>query len=161
MYREVPMPNPPVSARAIMSSPVVTVPLGTSLESAARLMLGRRIGCLPVCDAHGRLAGILTESDFAAKEHGVPFSLYRFPQLFGEWLEADGVERMYAAARQRPVEEVMTRAVVSVVPEDDLETVVRTMLRSGYHRLLVVEGGKPVGVIARHDLLRLMLPPES
>jgi CBS domain-containing protein/RNA polymerase-binding transcription factor DksA len=35
----------------------------TSLEQAVRELVGRRIGCLPVLDAHGALVGIFTESD--------------------------------------------------------------------------------------------------
>jgi CBS domain-containing membrane protein len=35
----------------------------TPLAEAARIMLERKIGCLPVVEA-GKLVGILTESDF-------------------------------------------------------------------------------------------------
>ena len=34
------------------------------LSSAARLMLERKFGCLPVCDDEGTLIGIVTEADF-------------------------------------------------------------------------------------------------
>ena len=51
----------PVSA--LMRGEVATVgPLDT-VEDAAKLMRRRRIGALPVVDAHGRLLGILSESD--------------------------------------------------------------------------------------------------
>jgi CBS domain-containing protein len=46
-----------------MRSEVVTVTPETKLGDAARLMLTRKIGCLVVVDA-GKIAGILTESDF-------------------------------------------------------------------------------------------------
>ncbi len=36
----------------------------TSLVQAARVMLARKFGCLPVCDETGVLVGIITESDF-------------------------------------------------------------------------------------------------
>lgn len=36
----------------------------TSLVRAARLMLEKKFGCLPVVDRDGRLVGIITESDF-------------------------------------------------------------------------------------------------
>lgn len=147
-----------MNAARIMTSPALIVAASASLEQAARLMLEHRIGCLPVVDDHGKLCGILTESDFTAKEHGVPFSLFRFPQLFGSWLPAGGVEAVYAAARSRRVAEVMSRNVVSVDADASLHFVLTTMLRTGYHRLPVVSGGVPLGVIARHDLLRLMVP---
>jgi acetoin utilization protein AcuB len=51
----------PISA--LMRGEVVTIgPLDT-VEDAAKLMRRRRIGALPVVDAHGALLGILSESD--------------------------------------------------------------------------------------------------
>ncbi len=47
----------------VMSDSVVTVGTDESAEKAAQIMLDRRIGCLPVVDADGRLDGILSETD--------------------------------------------------------------------------------------------------
>lgn len=46
----------------VMSAPAITIDADEPLESATRLMLDRKIGSLPVLD-HGRLVGILTETD--------------------------------------------------------------------------------------------------
>jgi len=48
----------------IMIRDVTTVPPEAGLAHAAKLMLERKFGCLPVCDAAGALLGIVTESDF-------------------------------------------------------------------------------------------------
>jgi len=47
----------------VMTTDPVTVGPDAPLEQAARLMLERKIGCLPVVE-DGKLVGILTESDF-------------------------------------------------------------------------------------------------
>jgi CBS domain-containing protein len=47
-----------------MTRDPVTVRPGTSLAQAARTMLDRKFGCLPVCDDEGTLVGIVTEADF-------------------------------------------------------------------------------------------------
>ena len=47
---------------AMTPSPVVIAP-GATLREAARLMLERRFGCLPVVDARGHMVGLLTETD--------------------------------------------------------------------------------------------------
>jgi CBS domain-containing protein len=47
----------------IMATDPVTTTPETLLADAARVMLERKIGCLPVIE-DGRLVGILTESDF-------------------------------------------------------------------------------------------------
>jgi CBS domain-containing membrane protein len=49
-------------AKDVMSEPAVSVGPDTSIRSAARLMLERRIGCLPVVE-DGRLVGLVTETD--------------------------------------------------------------------------------------------------
>ncbi|HZR79598.1 MAG TPA: CBS domain-containing protein [Candidatus Binatia bacterium] len=50
--------------KEIMTTDVVTVRPQESLSTAARIMLEKKIGCLPVVDGGGRLIGILSESDF-------------------------------------------------------------------------------------------------
>lgn len=143
--------------RQIMFAPVITIDENCSLEEAAKIMLEHDVGGLPVVDDRGQLSGIVTESDFVAKEKGIPFSIYRFPQMFGEWMPHEHVERIYESARRRAVREIMSRDVVTVTEVDTLETVLEKMLQSGLHRLPVVRDGKPVGMVTRHDLLRLML----
>lgn len=80
-----------MNVREIMSQPAITVPKDTPLAEVARVMVERGIGRVPAVTDGGRLAGIVTESDFSAKERGVPFSLLRLPQLFGHWLDRDNV----------------------------------------------------------------------
>ena len=47
-------------AAELMAAPVITVPLGTSIADAVRLMFRLDVKHLPVMDARGRLAGIVT-----------------------------------------------------------------------------------------------------
>lgn len=140
-----------------MSQPAISVQLDASLEEVARLMLDRRIGCVPVVDERGKLVGLITESDFAAKERGLPFSTFRAPQVLGEWLSDQGMDRIFDAARKRKAGEIMTRDVVSVEENDSIETAARLVLQRDVNRLPVVRDDEQVGVVARHDLLRLML----
>lgn len=145
-----------MKAREIMSQPALVVRGDSTLEQAARLMLEKDVGGLPVVDAAGRLIGIVTESDFAAKERGVPFSTLRYPQLFGEWMSDQQLEKVYQAARSKKVSEIMTREVATVSEDDSVHKVLEVMLQRNAHRIPVVREGIPVGMIARHDLLKLM-----
>ncbi|HYL57629.1 MAG TPA: CBS domain-containing protein [Candidatus Acidoferrales bacterium] len=49
----------------VMTTDVTTTTPETPLVEAARVLIERKIGCLPVLD-NGRLVGILTEGDFVA-----------------------------------------------------------------------------------------------
>jgi CBS domain-containing protein len=51
-------------AEQIMTRDVWTVDKFTPATSAARMMLERKYGCVPVIAEDGQLVGILTESDF-------------------------------------------------------------------------------------------------
>jgi len=51
--------------KEVMTTDPVTIAPDASLREAARVMLDRKIGCLPVVE-DGRLVGLLTESDMLA-----------------------------------------------------------------------------------------------
>lgn len=55
------------------------------------------------------------------------------------------------------VSEIMVRPVATAQENETLEAVARTMFQHDINRLPVVRGKQPVGIIARHDLLKLML----
>jgi CBS domain-containing membrane protein len=53
------------AVKDIMATDVITTSPDTPLVDAARVLMERKIGCLPVVDK-GRLVGIITEGDFVA-----------------------------------------------------------------------------------------------
>ena len=52
-----------VAVKDAMNEPATTISPDASIREAARIMVERHIGCLPVVD-EGRLVGIVTETDF-------------------------------------------------------------------------------------------------
>jgi acetoin utilization protein AcuB len=52
-----------VEIRRVMSEPPVVIDPDATVEMAASVLADRKIGCLPVVDAHGTLVGMLTETD--------------------------------------------------------------------------------------------------
>ena len=54
----------PIWASEFMNHDVVTVTPDTPAHEAAKRMLDRKIGCLPVVSSAGTLVGIVTETDF-------------------------------------------------------------------------------------------------
>jgi CBS domain-containing protein len=144
--------------KEFMSQPVTVVGEDATLEEIARTMLGQNIGCVPVIDARGKISGIITESDFAAKERGIPFSTFRAPQLFGQWMDKGTIERIYETARKMSAKEIMSHHVVTVTEDQGAEEAIELLLKHDVNRLPVVRDGAPVGIVSRHDLLRLMAP---
>ena len=52
-----------LSIKGIMSDSPITVTADTGISEAARLMVEKKVGCLPVVDSK-RLIGLVTETDF-------------------------------------------------------------------------------------------------
>lgn len=145
-----------MKVRDIMVTPVVVVTEDASLEEVARTMLEHKIGCVPVIDKHGKLTGIITETDFTGRERGFPFSAYRTPKVFGEWIDKSGVERLHDAARSRKAREIMTSPVRTAREDDCVTDVVTYMIERDLKRIPIVHDSVPVGIVTRHDLLKLM-----
>ena len=145
-----------MQVRDIMVEPVIVVREDTPLHEIAQMMLERGIGCVPVVDEKGELQGIITESDFTGKERGFPFSAFRAPEVFGAWFGYDDVERVHQAARERRASEIMTHPVVTTREDEALTDLVKRMIDRDLKRIPVVRDKTPVGIVARHDLLKLM-----
>jgi CBS domain-containing protein len=60
-------------------------------------------------------------------------------------------------AAGRTAAEVMDAAPRFATPDDDVSDAARWMLEDGHKRLPVVEDGRVVGIVARHDLLTALV----
>ncbi|HUG14918.1 MAG TPA: universal stress protein, partial [Thermomicrobiales bacterium] len=150
--------SPPSTRRArdLMVSPVITAGEDTSLEEVARLMLDNHIGCLPIVNESGALTGIITESDFAGKEHTPPFSVFRMPQLFGEWIPRAGIERLHKAGRSMQARQIMSWNPVVVTSDEPVASIIAKLARHDINSVPVVDNGVLTGIITRHDLIKMI-----
>lgn len=142
-------------ATDFMSRPVATVAPETPVVEVARLLLERGISAVPVVDAGGLLVGIVSASDLMERPEtetvpALPWweRFFKFDQQLAE---------SYARSHGVNAAHVMTRDVEIVGPDAALATVVRRMARRGIHRVVVIEEGRPVGILSRSDVLRAIL----
>ena len=142
-------------ARELMSSPVITIQEDATVLEAARLMLEKDVSVLPVLDASDRLAGILTHSDFGLSPKYRPLvdNIY---SLLGASSTPQHLEETAHRVGSKRVGDVMRRHLITASPEDSVERITRLMLRYQIRRLPVVEGDKLVGIVTRHDFLKLI-----
>lgn len=141
-------------ADEVMTRDPMTISPGASVAEAVRVMLEARVSGLPVVDDVGRLVGVITEGDLLARaELGTEKKRAKWLEfLFGPGRSAED----FVHAHGRRVEEVMTRAPITVAPSAGLDEVVGTMMDKRVKRLPVVEGGSLVGVVSRADVLRAL-----
>ena len=114
----------------LMTVDPVAIWLTDSLASAAKSMWENDCGILPIIK-EGRVVGVVTDRDIC----------------------------MATAIRNRPesaisVEEVMTRAIFSVMPEDDVHTALQLMQEHKVRRLPVMSAeGELKGMLSMNDVV--------
>lgn len=139
-----------------MSTALVTVAPGTPVVEVARLMAARGISAVPVLEAEGRLAGIVTEADLVRRVAG---DGGRRPGWLATMVtgraaaEADRYARLHGSRAG----DVMTGAVVTVEEDAPAEAIARLMEERGVKRVPVLRDGRLVGIVSRADLLGLAL----
>jgi predicted transcriptional regulator len=118
-------------------------------------MLASHVSGLPVVSSDKRLVGVVTEGDFLRRsELGTSPKRSRWLEfLRGAGKEAED----YVHAHGRTVAEVMSPAPVTISPGAALDELVEAMTSHKIKRVLVVDNGKLVGIVARSDLMRALL----
>ena len=145
-----------LTAKSIMSAPVVTIRPATPVRDAVRVMLDRHISGLPVVDDEGRLVGIVTEADLLPKEAQPPVSE---PLLgwFGRSLWLERLVTVHQKLEGRTVGEVMTHNVVTAEEETPVHVLASRMMRYAVNRLPIMRAGRVVGIVTRADVLKVFL----
>jgi CBS domain-containing protein len=129
--------------REVMTAPVVTVPAGSTIREAVRLLYERNITAAPVLDQRGRMTGIVSEIDL----------------LRGEFEPDPRASVGTAASPGTPpatVEEVMTSDVRTARETDDALELVNLMIRTRVKSVPVVRDGAVIGIVSRRDLMRML-----
>jgi CBS domain-containing protein len=142
-------------ARDLMSSPVTTILETATVGDAADLMLERGLSCVPVVDDNEHLVGMLTHTDFSMHHKFIPLAQNLY-SLLGEWGKPEAVESIYHEIRSRKIKNVMSHPVSTVEESTPATKVVETMLHNHINRVPVVRGKNVIGIITRHDLLKLI-----
>lgn len=114
----------------LMSTNVITVPPEISVADAARTMERSDTGLLPVCSSDGHIQGILTDRDIVIRCVATRMD-----------------------PKQTKVQDLMTRGVISVSPDEDIKEAANMMSGEQIRRIPVVEQERIVGILSLADLV--------
>jgi CBS domain-containing protein len=131
----------------VMTTDVVTAAPDTELREVAALLVRHRISGVPVVKG-GRVLGVVSERDILFKERPSD-GLHRGVLA---WLMDEGDSMVKIDARVAGT--AMTSPAVTIGPNRAVADAAALMLDEGVSRLPVVEGGRLVGIVTRHDLVR-------
>ena len=107
----------------LMTAAVTSVPPGSGVDSAIKVMRSEDVGIVPVCDIQGHLLGVITDRDILIRDG------------FG-----------------KTVDEIMSRDVIYAAPKDNIHDAALKMSQYGVRRLPVVENDKLAGMLSLKDL---------
>jgi len=116
------------SVRDAMTESPRSIGASASVVEAARLMRDEHIGSLPITDDE-ELVGMITDRDITTR-----------------------VVAEAADPKMTSVGDVVSRDLISVEPDEDLEEAVQLMASHQVRRLPVVENGRLVGIVAQADV---------
>ena len=142
--------------RDIMTTPVVSVPSSMTVRELAALFRDRRIGGVPVVD-DDRLVGIVTEGDLMALDADV--QMPHFFELFDSIIYLGSQKKFkeqLEKASAATVAQLMTDEVETVAPDDEARIAATLMSRHKFDRVPVVEGEAVVGIVTRHDIMKIL-----
>ena len=123
--------EPAVTVKEVMTSPVLAIDPGSSVEDAYRIMIRYGHAALPVVE-DGALVGIITRKDLdKAKIHGLG---------------------------QVAVGDFMTEGPITIRPEASVAEAHRIMVLNNIGRLPVVDESTLSGIVTRTDILRALYP---
>lgn len=125
-----------LTAKDVMTRETLAVQITTPVYDAIKLLVENEISGLPVVDDDLTLVGILTEKDV--------LSLLRSRQGEG-----------------KQVQDFMSPDVISYDQDADLSAVCDCLDEKLIRRVPITANGKLIGIISRHDIIRLILEEEG
>lgn len=119
----------------LMHKGLITCPPDASLGKVAAMLTECHVHALVVAEDADHPLGVISDFDLLA----------------GEWLSVD--EESLNTMRRLTARDLMTSPIESMDLSTPVNEAARRMAHRGIHRMLVTDGGKPIGVLSISDLV--------
>ena len=131
--------------REIMTRDVITATPDMTLQDAMEILAERHVGALPVVEG-GVVVGIFSATDLLSYISELSEST---PSL-----NFRRRRKQRAELEDATVGDLMTRNVHSLSPDESVDEAAWLMSEKRIHRILVMDGDEPVGILSALDVAR-------
>lgn len=147
-------------AKDIMTKDVITVNSKATIKEVAQILTEKKISGVPIVD-DGKLVGIVSEGDLIIKDKKlhVPSFINVLDAII--YLESPKkFEEELKKVTAVEVKDLMTKKVVTITEDTDIEEVATIMVEKGISRVPVVRDNKIVGIVSRGDIVKSLARKE-
>ncbi|MCK4885166.1 CBS domain-containing protein [Candidatus Bathyarchaeota archaeon] len=127
-----------VKVEKVMSYPLITISLKSSIKEAAQMMIEKKIRRLAVSE-HGKVVGIITSADLIR-------CLPETPETMQVWFEVDYF---------------MSKDVITADEETAVDGAAKIMGEKSIGSVIVTSHGEPIGIFTERDLLTKFLAKDQ
>lgn len=159
-----------VNIRNIMTTDVVTIRESEPLYKAASVLAEKNISGVPVISEAGQVVGMISDGDILrflntydpkkdvvcrqSESDDYKICMHKLGIFTIEPNRASDLYRVFEEASGKPVREFMTKNVVTIDADDDVEKASSLMISHKIKRIPVVENGILVGIVSRADIVK-------
>ena len=148
------------TVKDLMNPDIMTVADDMTTDALARYLIEREISGAPVVDSQGDIIGVVSMTDIGRNmaepsddETSRPSGFYRDSAAD---LTLEDLGQRYVEERAFTVRDVMTPVIHQVPLTASAAEAARLMIDQHIHRLVVIQGKEPVGIITSLDLLKVV-----
>ena len=142
-------------AKDIMTSDVIKVHPGDTVDEVIKLLVDNKISGIPVVDDDDLVVGVVTEADLLVRSQKLHVPSYI--QILGGIIYLDDPEDLKEELRKLAavkVEDMMTSNPVTVEEDTPVDEIATIMSDEGINRVPVVRAEQIVGIVSRADIIR-------
>jgi acetoin utilization protein AcuB len=127
----------------VMTSDVISIKTTDTMDRVSLIFNSKEIHHLPVVDLDDKVVGIISKTDYHKLEHGFTLFKSKESKAYNE-----------AIMRSLLAIDVMTKQVVTLLPEDNISVAVDIFRENLFHAIPVVDkNNKLKGILTTYDLI--------
>lgn len=141
----------------IMETDVYYAHEDDTVATVLKILVEKKISGLPIINSDKEVVGFISDGDimkFIAKQDPRIIDMTSFITV---WYDSESFDQKMEDLLKINVMELATTKIIFAEPDEYVDEVARTLGKKKIKKLPVVDNGKLVGVISRHNIIRYII----